>query len=586
MRIIAGSARGRTLQGPSSNATRPTSDKLRESLFDILASRFRLPKGARVLDLCCGTGALALEALSRGAKSAILVDASAEAAKLARQNAQALGFTSARVFCADAFAFLEKSQGSRFSLVFADPPYGTLDLAALLARLVPALAEDAVVVLEHSSREEAPAAPPGLDHLETRRYSAASLSFFSTARPEMETKSPLSARARTLQPSRTLVVAARAKALLRDGVDIIDFSLGEPDFPTPVHIREAAKAALDAGFTKYTEAPGMPRVREAIAARARHELGLPYSARDCVLGVGAKQCLFHTALSLLDPGDEAIIPSPYWVSYPEHVTLAGATPVFVATAPEDGFVLRPEALEAAITPRTKVLYLNSPSNPTGATLDLRQLRALAEVLRQHPSVYVISDEIYQAIHFGAGRAPSLLHVAPDLRERVVVIDGASKAYSMTGWRLGWAIAPVEVAQALGAFQSQSSSGVAAFEQHALVAALEGDQAPVAEMCAAFEERAALGVQLLAQIPGVAINRPTGAFYLFPDVRAYLDAPALAPYGGGSVGLANYLLERARVATIPGIAFGAEGFLRFSCALPKEKLAEGLHRFQEGLTALR
>ena len=585
MRIISGTARGRRLLGPQGSQVRPTADKVREALFDILAARYRLPEKARTLDLCCGTGALGLEALSRGAKSAVLVDSSPESCEVARQNARTLGFTQARVFCADAGAFLDKAKGSGFQLVFCDPPYNTLDLDGLLRRLLPALAAESLVVVEHSGRASAPIPPEGLVLLETRRYGAASLSFYSPARMTME-RSPLSARVSVLRPSPTLAVATRAKALARQGEDVIDLSLGEPDFITPTHIREATKQALDGGFTKYTEVAGIPAVREAIAARAERELGLPFRAAEVVICAGVKHALFQLALALLEPGDEALIPAPYWVSYPDQVALAGGTPVSIDTDSAAGFLLTPEALDAAITPRTKLLYLNSPSNPTGATLNLRQLRGLAEVLRRHPRVWVISDEIYNAIYFGAGRAPSLLNAAPDLRPRVIVVDGASKSYAMTGWRLGWVLAPKEIADAVAALQSQSVSNVTSFSQLGLQAALTGDQGPQAEMVQAFLARRDLGVSLLSEIEDLPLSVPDGAFYFFPDARAYLGSPALAPFGAGSLGLANYLLERYRLAVVPGSAFGAEGFLRFSYTLPKEKLAEGLRRLKEGLTALR
>jgi aspartate aminotransferase len=290
-----------------------------------------------------------------------------------------------------------------------------------------------------------------------------------------------------------------------------------------------------------------------------------------------KHALFQLALALLNPGDEAVIPAPYWVSYPDQVELVGATPVTISTDPHDGFLLSPEALEAAITPKTKLLYLNSPSNPTGATLDVRRLRALAEVLRRHPHVWILSDEIYNAIHFGAGRAPSLLHAAPDLRSRVIVVDGASKSYAMTGWRLGWVLAPKEIAGAVASLQSQSVSNVTSFAQLGLVAALQGDQRTKAEMVRAFQERRDLGLSMLAEIPELSLATPEGAFYFFPDLRAYLDRPGLASFGAGSLG---------RIAVVPGSAFGSEGFLRFSYTLPKEKLAEGLRRFKDGLAALR
>jgi aspartate aminotransferase len=607
VRIIGGEARGRALKTPANNSIRPTADKTREALFSFLQSAYRLPHQATVLDLFCGTGALGLEALSRGAKSAVFVDASKQAFLLTQDNIKQLGYEKqSRAFCSSAVDFLKKAKGTKFELVFVDPPYQQGLLDEVFSLLPQCLADGAVVIAEHATREAPPSTIDELALQQSRRYGAATLSIYqyqgggsvvvgergahpqsahtlSTTRQAVT--SPLSTRAKSLKPSPTLAMSARAKALIRQGIDIVDFSLGEPDFTTPAHIREAAKRALDQGHTKYTEVPGILPLREKIAARAEKELGLPFVASEVVVGVGAKQLLFHAALALLDPGDEVVIIAPYWVSYPNHAEFAGAKAVIVSSSLEEGFVPPIEKIEAAFSDKTKLLIINSPSNPTGATFDLQRLRAIAELVRWHPRCWVISDEIYNAIYFGAGRAPSILHAAPDLRDRTIIVDGASKAYAMTGWRLGWCVAPQVVSSAISALQSQSTSNATSFAQYGLLAALEGDQTFVEEMCQEFFARRDLFAAQLSQISGLKYALPTGAFYFLVDVGQYLSAPILADYGEGSLGLATYLLEKAQVAVVPGSAFGAEGFVRFSYALSRERITEGLARFRTGLTSL-
>jgi aspartate aminotransferase len=586
VRIIGGTAGGQRLLTPRSDAIRPTADRVREALFDILSARYALPEGAKVLDLFAGTGALGLEALSRGAASAILVDQDRDACALAQKNAKKIGLADkTRVFCSDAAAFLRGAAGSGFTLALLDPPYEGGALAAALSALAGALGARAVVVVEHPGKAPPPDPPPGFRLDAAKRYGAAALAFF-VREAETVAESPLSARARALKPPATFAISMRAKALARQGIDVVDFGLGEPDFATAPHIREAAKRALDQGITKYTEVAGVLPLREAISRRAERELGLPYSPQEVVVGVGAKQLLFNLALSVLEPGDEAIVAAPYWVSYPEHFELAGAKPVFVETSPDDGFLLDPDRLAAAMSPRTKLVVLNSPSNPTGAVLDLPRLRGIAEVLRRHPRALIAADEIYSAIHYGAGRAPSILHAAPDLRGRAIVVDGASKSYAMTGWRLGWALAPKEIADALSALQAQSTSNATSFAQAGLLAALEGDQSFVGEMVEEFRARRDLVLSGLRMLPGVSVATPGGAFYVFPGVSPYLGAERLKPFGEGSFGLAGYLLEEAHVAVVPGAAFGAGPYLRLSYALSREKIAEGLSRLARALAALK
>lgn len=395
----------------------------------------------------------------------------------------------------------------------------------------------------------------------------------------------LSSRARAVQPSATLATAARARALRAAGVDVVTFATGEPDLPTPEAIREAAKAALDRGETHYAPLRGLPELREAICARLQSDRGLTFDPDAVLVGVGAKQVLYNACQALLDPGDEAVLITPCWVSYPDMVRLAGARPVFVATRPEDRFEPDPKAIEGAITERTRLLFLNAPSNPTGAVIPRATLEAIAETLRRHPAVTVLSDDIYARIRYDDAEVPHLLEVAPDLRGRVLVVDGVSKSYAMTGWRIGWAAGPKALVDAMARIQGQSTSGATTFAQFGALAALTGDQGPVEEMRATFERRRALLCDGLDALPGVRCSRPAGAFYAFPDLREVLGRRVEGHSIASSVDLCERLLELEHLACVPGTPFGAEGFLRLSFAASEETLQEGLARLRRFLARL-
>ena len=368
----------------------------------------------------------------------------------------------------------------------------------------------------------------------------------------------ISSRLAAIAPSATMAIDAKAKAMRRDGLPVISFGAGEPDFPTPAPIAQAGVDAIAAGHTKYTTVNGIPELREAISARLESDLGVTYSPEQIIVTNGAKDALYTAFQTLLQPGDEAIIPAPYWVSYEAQVLLAGAKPVIVETQESAGFKLQPAALQAKLTPRTRLLILNTPSNPTGAVYTAAELQALATVLH-NTEVGIVTDEIYQRISYN-GPSPSFVVAVPELRDRTILINGASKSYSMTGWRIGFAAG-----------------------QYAAVEAFGGPQAEVDAMVRTFKERRDVIVTLLNAIPGVRCAVPDGAFYAFPNVEGVLHRS----YGDRrietSLELAAYLLEQAYVATVPGEAFGAPGYLRLSYACGMPTIEEGLARMRTALS---
>jgi aspartate aminotransferase len=389
-----------------------------------------------------------------------------------------------------------------------------------------------------------------------------------------------------IKPSITLAVSARAARLRAEGIDVIGFGAGEPDMDTPVHIKDAAKRALDAGQTKYTETPGTLALRKAICKEIGAAHGLHFAPEQVQVSCGAKHSLYNIFQAILDPGDEVLIPAPYWVSYPDMVKLAGGTPVILETTAEDGFVVTPAALARAITPRTRAFVLNSPSNPTGAAYSKAQLEALAAVLAEHEHVLVISDDIYRKLVYGGYRAHEIASLHPALATRTVVVDGMSKTYSMTGWRIGYALGPKPLIAAMNTLQGQSTSNPTSIAQAAALAALEGPQDCVEEMRVQFDARRQKIVALLRAIPGVRCYDPQGAFYAFPDVSAYVGKRS--PGGAAvedDVALCDYLLDVGRVAVVPGSGFGAPGFVRLSYATSMDNIVKGVGRMAEALAKL-
>jgi len=383
----------------------------------------------------------------------------------------------------------------------------------------------------------------------------------------------LSRRVRELQPSATVNITRRAIELRDGGRDVIALSAGEPDFDTPEHIKQAAIDAIRAGDTKYTAVDGTARLKRAIAAKFRAENGLSFEADQIVVTSGAKQACFNTCQALLDDADEALIPAPYWVSYPDMVRLAGARPVIVQTRPADDFVLRPENVAAAITARTRLLILNSPNNPTGAVYPSEVLSKLADILRERPQVAVLSDDIYEHIRWDGAEFSTLAAVAPDLADRIVTVNGLSKSHAMSGWRVGYAAGNRDIIRAITKLQSQSTTNPSSISQAAACAALEGDVALVREMAREFEQRHRRVLDRINAIDGLVCRPGRGAFYLLPDISGAMQKLAFED----DVTFCEALLERENLALVPGSAFGAPGHLRLSFAASQPILDEALRR---------
>jgi aspartate aminotransferase len=394
----------------------------------------------------------------------------------------------------------------------------------------------------------------------------------------------LSRRTEQLKPSATLAITAQAKQMKAQGIDVIGFGAGEPDFDTPAHIVEAAVGALHRGDTRYTPVGGTAELKQAICRAVERDYGQQYGPKEITVSCGAKHTLFNLFLALLDEGDEVIVPAPYWVSYPEQVSVAGGTSVVVPTREEHGFRLPAERLEDAITPRTKAIVLNSPCNPTGAMYGRDELRGLAEVLEGH-DILVVSDDIYHKLVYDGLRFTSLLDVAPGLRDRLVIVNGVSKTYAMTGWRIGYAAGPASLIGAMENLQSQSTSNPTSFAQKGAVAAYEGPQECVDEMVRAFQERRDVLVEGLNRIPGVSCAVPQGAFYAFPNVSGVYGRSWAKGVIRGSFDLAGYLLDEARTAVVPGEPFGSDDHIRLSYASSLESIRDGLERMATALERL-
>lgn len=385
----------------------------------------------------------------------------------------------------------------------------------------------------------------------------------------------ISRRLANIGPSLTLAVTARAKALKKEGVDVVGFAAGEPDFETPEHIKEAARIAIAGGRTRYTPAKGMPELIEAIREKFRRDNSLDYAPEQIIVSCGAKHCLYNVFQAICEEGDEVIIPSPYWVTYPEQVMLAGGKPVFLPTREEDGFRIDPDRLKRAVTARTRALVVSSPANPAGTAYPAADLEFIAR-LAVEKDFSLVSDEIYEKLVFDGFTAKSPAALSREVRERTIVVNGVSKTYAMTGWRVGYLAAPAPVAKAISNFQDHTTSNPTTISQYAALAALAGDQSCVEAMRKAFEERRNLMLEGFSRIRGIACVRPRGTFYTFPNVSA-LRIP--------SQELARRLLEEARIAVVPGIAFGWDSHLRMSFADSKENLLKGLDRLQQFVSRL-
>ena len=394
----------------------------------------------------------------------------------------------------------------------------------------------------------------------------------------------LSDRLNRLSPSATLAMSQKSNELKAQGVDVINLSVGEPDFNTPDHIKEAAKQAIDDNFSRYSPVPGSPAWRNAIVAKLKNENGLEYTAAQISCANGAKQSVCNAIMVLVNEGDEVIVPAPFWVSYPEMVKMADGTPVIIPAGIDQDFKITPAQLEAAITPKTKALILCSPSNPTGSVYSKEELAGLAEVLAKHPQVFIIADEIYEHINY-VGRHESIAQFE-SVRDRVIIVNGVSKAYAMTGWRIGFVAGPEWIVKAINKLQGQYTSGPCSVSQKAAEAAYTGTQAPVEEMRQAFERRRNLIVELAKDIPGMEVNNPQGAFYLFPKCDSFYGKSVGDRTINDAEDLAMYLLEVGHVACVGGTSFGAPECIRMSYATSDENIVEAMRRIKEALAALK
>ena len=390
----------------------------------------------------------------------------------------------------------------------------------------------------------------------------------------------LSKRVLNMSPSPTMAITSKAKEMRAKGIDVIGFGAGEPDFDTPEHIKEAAKRAIDEGFTKYTPPAGIPELRKAVAEKLKDENGIDYDVSQIVITDGAKQALFSLVLSVIEEGDEVIIPAPYWVTYPEQVKFAGGKPVFVETREENEFSLTLEDIEPAVTERTKLLILCTPNNPTGSVIDREELERIGKFCAER-GILIASDECYEKLTYDGFKHTSIASISEEIKSITITINALSKAFSMTGWRIGYAAGPEEIISSMIKINSQSISNVNSIAQKAAVAALTGSQNFLKEWLKAFDERRRYMVEKLNEIPMVKCLLPKGAFYAFPNVKELIEKSGLKD----DFQLADYLLEKAKIAVVPGSAFGMSGYLRLSYATSMENIAEGLKRFKEAVEEL-
>ncbi len=396
--------------------------------------------------------------------------------------------------------------------------------------------------------------------------------------------SRLTQRVHRIKPSPTLAIDSKAKKMIAEGIDVVSFGAGEPDFDTPDHVKQAAIQAINAGKTKYTPVAGIIELKDAIVAKLKRDNNLHYTREDVIVSAGGKHSLYNIAQVLFEEDDEVIIPAPYWVSYPDQVLLNDAKPVVIQTQEGDGFCLRPEVLDQAITAKTKAFILNSPSNPTGGAYSRKNLEAIAEILVKK-NIFCISDEIYEKIVYDGFEFVSIASLNDRIKDLTITVNGASKVYSMTGWRMGYAVGPRDIIDAMAKLQGQVTSNITSITQWACVEALNGSHEFLKTWVAEFKKRRDVIVKRLNAIPGVTCFNPQGAFYVFPNVAAYFGKKYDGKVLQGSDDLAAYLLEKALVAVVPGSGFGAKGFIRLSYATSLQKIEKGLERIEKALSAL-
>ncbi len=394
----------------------------------------------------------------------------------------------------------------------------------------------------------------------------------------------LSNRAKNLKPSPTLAINAKAKSMQAQGIHVISFGAGEPDFDTPDNIKQAAVRAIEQGFTKYTPVGGIDELKDAIIKKFKRDSGLSYKRSEILVSCGGKHSFYNLAQAIFDQGDEVIIPAPYWVSYPPMVSLAGASPIIIETREENGFKVKPEDLKKAINTKTKALVINSPSNPTGGASTKEELEKIAEIAILY-NFFIISDEIYEKIVYDGFQSTSIASLGEEIKKKTIIVHGVAKTYSMTGWRIGYTAGPEEIISAMNNIQSQSTSNPTSIAQKASVEALIGPQDEVGKMVSAFSQRRNYIVDRLNKIPGVSCFKPVGAFYVFPNFSSYYGTSFEGKKISNSTNLADFFLDVARVAVVPGIEFGADPFERLSFATSMENIQEGLDRIEEALKKL-
>ncbi len=395
----------------------------------------------------------------------------------------------------------------------------------------------------------------------------------------------VSDKANKIGESPTLKVTAKAKAMKAAGIDVIDLSVGEPDFPTPENIKEAGKKAIDENFTKYTQSDGITQIKEDVIKRFKEDLGIEYDKNEIIVSSGAKSALYHLIQALINEGDEVIVPSPYWVTYPHAISLANGRAVIIPTKEENEFLMTPDQLKSFITPSTKALILNNPSNPTGAAYKKHDLEALADIILEE-NIFVIADEIYEKLVYDDFQFVSFASLGEDIKDKTIIVNGVSKAYSMTGWRIGYAAGPAEIIQAMAKIQGHTTSNPCSIAQKASLEALQGPQFEVSRMVSEFQRRRNYVLMRLQSIPQISCFKSQGAFYLFPNISGYFEKEFNNSQIRNSYGLAYYLLKEARVAIVPGDAFGANDYIRISYATSMENLEKGIDRIAEALGRLK
>lgn len=594
-RIGAGRLKGRVLTSLPRDVPglRPTGARIRGAIFDALQ---REVPGARVLDLFAGSGALSFEALSRAASSAVLLDRDPRVVRHLQAQAKALGLTAqCTVLRADAVAYVQAGPPppAPFDLVFVDPPFATPEVFDPIVQALAAvgwLSPDAVVVCESErirGQRRSIDWPPTLVPSLGRAYGQAHLDIARSTPKAAEVTHdiPISGRAQRISPSATLAVSARAGELRAQGKQVLNFAAGEPDFLPPEAVRDTVAKRSASERVPYAPVPGLPALRDAVAAELSGVHKRSYARDEILVSCGAKHSLANLFLATCDAGDEVVIVAPYWVSYPDMIGLAEAAPVIVPTSKQTGFRMTPERLEAALSPRTKLVVLNSPGNPTGVGYGAAPLRALGEVMAKcAPQAWLVVDDIYRKLVYDGFVHASAVAALEGITDQVIVVDGVSKTYAMTGFRIGFLAGPRALISAASRIQGQMTSGAATPSQYAALAALTDPSvaADVEAMHEAFTRRRSLILSLLGNVPGVSAQPPDGAFYLFVDVSRHVG-PGTAH--GDDIALATWLLEERLVATVPGTPFGAPGHLRISYATDDRTITEGMGRVADAISSL-